>query len=204
MGLAASVASICRSNRHGYTFESPDTWIFSTRAPVGDASTIVMSGFPGCGVVVCLLVCFSKTRQDYVIVVRRRITVKRLFCFGVVWRPSNMQGIHLSDGSVKTILCAATLRRKLQVKLTIAPSHNILTPNRPVLALTRRSKTPCRADTGVPVLTSLVWLDRGKQGSNSESLALEADTLPPGQWDGSIERDGYSSNVWHKNIKNCV
>ena len=50
-------------------------------------------------------------------------------------RPTNMLVYH-KDGSAQAILCAATLRRKLQIKLSTSPSHSILTPGRPVLALT--------------------------------------------------------------------
>ena len=37
----------------------------------------------------------------------------------------------LRDGSAQTILRAATLRYKLQIKLSTSPSHSILTPGRP-------------------------------------------------------------------------
>ena len=40
------------------------------------------------------------------------------------------------DGSAKTVLSAATLRQKLQIQLSISPSHSILTPDQPVRALT--------------------------------------------------------------------
>ena len=36
--------------------------------------------------------------------------------------------VYLKDGSAKTILLAATLRQKQQIKLSISPSHSILTP----------------------------------------------------------------------------
>ena len=36
--------------------------------------------------------------------------------------------VYLRDGSTQTILHAATLRQKLQIKLSISPSHSILTP----------------------------------------------------------------------------
>ena len=44
--------------------------------------------------------------------------------------------VYLRDGPAQTILRAATLRQKLQAKLSISPSHSILTPGQPVPALT--------------------------------------------------------------------
>ena len=44
--------------------------------------------------------------------------------------------VYLRDGSAPTILRAATLRWKLQIQLSISPSHRILTPGQPVPALT--------------------------------------------------------------------
>ena len=60
------------------------------------------------------------------------------------------------DGSVQIILRAATLRYKLQTKLSISPSHSILTPGQPVPALTLQHQAPGRVVTGVPILKSLV------------------------------------------------
>ena len=40
--------------------------------------------------------------------------------------------VHLRDGSAQTILRAATLRQKLQIQLSISPSHSILPPGQPV------------------------------------------------------------------------
>ena len=78
----------------------------------------------------------------------------------VVWwliasRPSNMR-VYLRDGSAQTILRAATLRWKLQTKVSISPSQSILTPGRQVLALTLQRQAPGRVATGVPILKSLV------------------------------------------------
>ena len=50
-------------------------------------------------------------------------------------RPSNML-MYLRDGSAQTSLPGATLRKKLQIKLSTSPSHSTLTPGRPVPALT--------------------------------------------------------------------
>ena len=59
-------------------------------------------------------------------------------CCLLVWwgaeRPSNMP-VYLGNGSARTILRVATLRQKLQIKLSISPSHSILTPGQPVPAL---------------------------------------------------------------------
>ena len=55
-------------------------------------------------------------------------------CWLVAYRPSNMR-VYLRDGSAQTILCAATLRYKLQIKLSISPSHSMLTTGQPVPAL---------------------------------------------------------------------
>ena len=40
--------------------------------------------------------------------------------------------MYLKDGSAQTVVCAVTLRSKLQIKLAISPSHSILTPGQPV------------------------------------------------------------------------
>ena len=69
------------------------------------------------------------------------------------------QHASVSQGWICTILRAATLSWKLQTKLSTSPSHSILTPGRPVPALTQ---VPGRLATGVPVFKSLVWLDPEK------------------------------------------
>ena len=56
-------------------------------------------------------------------------------CLLVAYRPNNTR-VYLRDGSAHTILRAATLRWKLQIQLSISPSHSILTPGRPVPVLT--------------------------------------------------------------------
>ena len=43
--------------------------------------------------------------------------------------------VYLRDGSALIIVRAATLRKKLQLKLSTSPSHSILTPGLPVPAL---------------------------------------------------------------------
>ena len=47
-----------------------------------------------------------------------------------------MKEVYLKDRSAQTIVYAATPRQKLQTKLSISPSYNILTPGQPVPALT--------------------------------------------------------------------
>ena len=44
--------------------------------------------------------------------------------------------VNPKDGSAQTILRAATLEQKLQIKLSISPSGSVLTPDQPVPALT--------------------------------------------------------------------
>ena len=58
-----------------------------------------------------------------------------LFVCWLVACPSNML-VYLTDGSAQTILRAATLRQKLQIKRSTSPSHSILTSGRPVPSLT--------------------------------------------------------------------
>ena len=89
--------------------------------------------------------------------------------------------VYLRDGFAQTILRAATLRQKLQIQLSIPPSHSTLTPYRPVPVLTLQRQAPGRVATGVPFFKSLVGLDqeksRRKRDSNPGSSALEADAL---------------------------
>ena len=53
----------------------------------------------------------------------------------VARHPINML-VYLRDGSAQTNLHAATLRLKLQIKLSTSPSHSILTPGQSIPALT--------------------------------------------------------------------
>ena len=46
----------------------------------------------------------------------------------------------------------STLRYKLQIKLSVSPSHGILTPGQPAPALTLERQAPGRVATGVPSL----------------------------------------------------
>ena len=89
--------------------------------------------------------------------------------------------VYLRDGSAETVACSATLRQNLQIKLSIPPSHSILTLGQPVPALTLLHQVPGRVATGVQIFKSLVWLDPEKScrkwDSNSVSSALKADVL---------------------------
>ena len=77
---------------------------------------------------------------------------------------------------------AATLRQKLQTKLSVSPSHTILTPGRPVPALTLFRQAPGRVTTGVEFFKSMVYdstpkKSRRTRDSNPGSSALEEDAL---------------------------
>ena len=69
----------------------------------------------------------------------------------------------------------------MQIKLSISPSHGILTPGGSVLALTLYRQAPGRVPTEVPIFCH--WYDstpeksRRKRDSNPESSAFEADAL---------------------------
>ena len=76
-------------------------------------------------------------------------------CLLVALRPSNML-VYLRDGPAQTSLRAATLTKKLQIKLSISPSHSILTPNRLIPAQTLQHQASGREATGVPIFKSLV------------------------------------------------
>ena len=82
--------------------------------------------------------------------------------------------VYLRDGSAQTILRAET-------KLSVSPSHSILTLGQPAPALTLYHQGSGRIASGVPILKSLVRLDPAKswrkQDSNPGSAALEADAL---------------------------
>ena len=70
-------------------------------------------------------------------------------------RPGNML-VYLRDGFAQAIGRAATLRQKLHIKLSLSPSHNILTPGQPIPMLTLQRQAPGRVATGVPVFKPLV------------------------------------------------
>ena len=64
--------------------------------------------------------------------------------------------VYLSDGSAQAIVRAATLRYKLQVKLSASSHHSKLTPDQPIPALTLQFQTPGSEPRGAPILKSTV------------------------------------------------
>ena len=72
---------------------------------------------------------------------------------------------YLRDKFASTIVHAAMLRWKLKIKLATSPKHSTQTPREPVLALTLHHQTTSWVATWVPVWKSLLWLNKGKQGS---------------------------------------
>ena len=75
---------------------------------------------------------------------------------------TSQQQASVSQGRICTILRAATLRQKLRIKLSMSPSHSILTLGRPVPALAVERQVPGRVATGVPMFKSQVWFDPQK------------------------------------------
>ena len=63
--------------------------------------------------------------------------------------------VYLRDGSAQISVHAATLRKKLQIKLSISPNHSILTLGQPVPALTLSHQAPGIV-TGVTVSKSVI------------------------------------------------
>ena len=59
--------------------------------------------------------------------------------------------VYLRDASAQTVVCAATLRWKLQIKLSVSPHHSILTPGKPVSALILYRQATGRAAPEIPV-----------------------------------------------------
>ena len=88
---------------------------------------------------------------------------------------SGFSEAYLTDESAEMIVRAATLRQKLNVKLAISPSHNVLTPSLQVVALTLLRQTPGGVASRIPVFESLVGLDRVVRGS-SPGLPLSKHT----------------------------
>ena len=63
--------------------------------------------------------------------------------------------VYLRGGYAQAILHADTLRQKLHIELSVSRSRSILTPGRPVPALTLESQASVRVAPGVPVIKSL-------------------------------------------------
>ena len=87
--------------------------------------------------------------------------------------------VHLM-GPAQTVLCAATLRPKLQTQLAISPNHSIQTLCQPVLVVAQYCQEAGRAVTWVPICESLEGLNQRQWGLIPKSLAHEEDTLPLG------------------------
>ena len=62
--------------------------------------------------------------------------------------------VYVWDRSAQTVVRAATLRYKLQIKLAFSPDHDALTLGRPVLAQTLYRQAPGRVAPTVSVSTS--------------------------------------------------
>ena len=75
-------------------------------------------------------------------------------CLLLAQRPSNML-VYLRDRYAQTVVRAATLIQKLQIKLSFSPSHSILAPGQPVSALILLRQAPGSVATGVPIFKSL-------------------------------------------------
>ena len=96
--------------------------------------------------------------------------------------------VYLWDGSPQTIVRAATLRQKLQIKFDTSFSHGILTPGRPVPVQTQASD---RIATRVPIFKSLhgmTWPEKkstANSGLEPRSVALLSDALLLGQRGGT-------------------
>ena len=97
-------------------------------------------------------------------------TLPGAWCY--TYRVSNMQ-VYLRDESAQIILRAATLRQKLQIQLSISPSHSLLTPGQPVPALTLSCQAPGKVATGMTRPQEKSWR---KWDLNPRST-LEVDAL---------------------------
>ena len=91
--------------------------------------------------------------------------------------------VYFMDRSAQTVVRAATLRQKLQIKtFYLTQSQYTDTGSTSPSTDPIMGQTSGRAATGVPIFKSLVLLDpekspRRKQESNPRSAALEADAL---------------------------
>ena len=84
----------------------------------------------------------------------------------------SQQHTRVSQGQICSAVRAATLTKKVQIKLSTSPSHSILTQGQLVPALTLWCQAPGRVATGVPICKSLVWLDaenpHGESGNQTQ------------------------------------
>ena len=111
-------------------------------------------------------------------------------CLLVALCPSNML-VYLRDRSAQTTAHAATLRQKMQIKLSISPSHSILILSWQVPVLTLKRHAPGKAGTGVPISKSPVWPDPPPplppkkstgQAGFKPTLEVDAFTTRPTRW----------------------
>ena len=96
-------------------------------------------------------------------------------CLLVALCPSNML-VYLRDRSAQTTAHAATLRQKMQIKLSISPSHSILILSWQVPVLTLKRHAPGKAGTGVPISKSPVWPDPPPPPSKKKHWASRIQT----------------------------
>ena len=94
---------------------------------------------------------------------------------------------YLKDGSAQTSVSAATLRQKLQIQLSVLPSHSILTLGQPFPAPILRCQSPGRVAAGAPICKSLVWIapENSRRRGKSNLWSLQADALtatPTRRW----------------------
>ena len=91
-------------------------------------------------------------------------------CLLVDYHPSNTP-VNVRDGSAQTVVCAATLRQKLQIQLAISPSHSILMLGHPVPDAARLTgggvKETTAAATG-PGKEGSGWFREGEGGSEEK------------------------------------
>ena len=69
---------------------------------------------------------------------------------------TSQQHARVSQGRICTDSFTCCHTEKLQIQLSTSPSHSVLTPGRPVPALTLQCQAPGRVATGVPIFESLV------------------------------------------------
>ena len=85
--------------------------------------------------------------------------------------------VYIRDGSAQKVVRTATLRSKVQIKLSIKPSRSIPTPSQPVPALTLLLQAPGRVATGLRLFKPLVWLDLERILAKSGNRTLGAYAL---------------------------
>ena len=70
--------------------------------------------------------------------------------------------VYLRNESAETVVRAATLKCRLQIKLAGSPRHSILTPGQPVLVPAVSRQASGRVASRKPISKCLVRLDRKK------------------------------------------